>query len=279
LPPLASRGRGRGRGQERYYDVDPSDQLRELLVLRKASVPGAESAIRLWLAGWPIDLNDVRRHLPRALKSAHRFRKYLSSPTFAERFAEYLHRTPRARESWFGDRIWNEERYGLIVSAAEALAHRDADKSHDGQHALRSFAGRLTNLDESERSLVSALGGDPNALVDSIPSTFRAIFERLEQVTDSELVIARAIQQSMLELADVSARIAALMPNPVSSLLGKVSRHDDLRTSYGLFVGFGTLVLAGETDVLSNIQRLLDQLTQVLRNLSDDASRDNALRA
>lgn len=268
LPPLAVRGRGRGRGQERYYHTDPTEQIRKLLDLRKSGVSGAESAIRLWLAGYPIDLNDVRRHLPRALKSVHRFRKHLGSPAFAERFAEYLHRTPRAREAWFGDRFWNQERYDLSVKAAAALAQNDGAQSRDGQETLRRFAGRMTNLDENERGLILALGGDPDALMDQIPSTFQSIFARLEDATNDELLKARAIQQSMLELAEVSGRIAALMPNPVSSLLGKVSQHDDLHTSYGFFVGFGTLVLAGESDILMNIQMLRDQLTQVLRNLS-----------
>ncbi len=236
--------------------------------MRNSDVSAAESAVRLWLTGRPIDLNDIRRHLPRALKSVHRFRKHLGSPAFAERFAEYLHRTPRARESWFGDRFWNEERYDLAVSAASALAQSDGGQSREGQVTLRKFAGRTTNLDDNERALVAALGGDPDVLLDQIPSTFQNIFARLENATDDEFLQARAIQQSMLQLADVSARIAALMPNPVSSLLGKVSQHDDLDTSYGFFVGFGTIVLGGDSNVLMNIQLLRDQLTQVLHNLS-----------
>lgn len=269
LPPLKARGKGRGRGQERFYLDDPSRQFRVILDFRKAGVPIAECAIRLWLADFPVALNDVRRHLPYALKKLRRFRGFLQSTNFAERFAEYLQHTPRSRQTWFAEKPWDRERYNDAVEigagASEAFSRHSASK--EPKEHFRTFAAPFTKLTESERHVVAQLGADPDNLVDGIPVLYGKIFERLEWGTDAELLAAKEAQKLLLRLSAIAVQIEALFPNPVSSLLTRVALSDDLHSSYGLFAGLGIILQAKDRDAIAELKSAINQFEPILLNL------------
>jgi hypothetical protein len=265
LPPLSSKGRGRGKGQLRYYAVDPSRQLLELLGFRRRGHGIAECAVRLWLNDYAIDVSDVRRHLPRALKSVYRFRRLMASPRFATEFAEYLHRTPHAREMWFGDRTWTDERYDDAVNIGSAMSSRDRPApSH-----LTAAATRVMNLTVEERSLIVALGGDPDTILQDTLPTFYRIFESLNRSTDSDFHVARNVHRKLVVLDDIARRIAGLLPNVISSLITRISEPDELHSSYGLFLAFGMLTISNDDDgnILENLDHRANELRTALNHL------------
>lgn len=267
---------GRGQGQRRFYTFDPTDQLIALLEYRRQRVPTAECAIRLWLCCYPIEMGEVRRHLPRALRTVQRFRKMLRSPSFSTQFAEYLHNTPRARDMWLGGRTWNRDHYDDAVALAEAMVAENPE----AQSRVAAAATRFANLSEEERALIVQLGGDPDALMGSTFAVFRRIFTALERATDEDLYAARGLQRKLVVIMEVNRRIAALMPNVLSSLMSKFTDHDDLRTSWGLFAGFGMMVVArdDELDIASSLQQRIDEFSAVAARLEAESPVQNAGR-
>jgi hypothetical protein len=225
--------------------------------------------VRLWLTGFDISLDVLRRQLPTALKTVHRFRKLLRTPNFATKFAEYLTRTPRARESIFGDRSWNRERYDQTVNLALGLASNPKDLPSDVRDDFQSVIARIPKFSEQERSFIVSLGGDPDSMLAETVPIFDRIFDNLGNASDAELLRARQVQRVLLALCDVGKQIAALMPNVLSSLLARFDDEQDLHSSYGLFAAVGMLTLAerDNIDILSTLEERLSELRSALDRL------------
>lgn len=261
MPPLATRGKGRGRGQDRFYQLDPTDQLLKLLHLRSRKVPISECAIRLWLAGSEIDLQAVRRHLPRALKGVHRFRKLLQRASFAIDFAEYLQRTPRARAFWFRGVQWGERQYDKAVNFAQGMASSGAP-SLEVRDDFREVYRRTYSYTEDEQNLIRSLGAEPNELFDRVPQVFPRVVEWLASASDDDLTKISRIQNLLLAVCDSCRRLAELFPNVISAFIGRVENFEDLRSSWGVFAAAELIVLSQEEQ--SDIERVLDERLQEL---------------
>jgi DNA-binding transcriptional MerR regulator len=265
LPPLAVRGKGRGRGQERYYADDPTSQFAALLELRKSDLPVAECAVRLWLDDFPIELDVVRYHFPLALRGVKRFRGYLSNPAFADKFAEYLERRPSSRAAWFGDNSWSPKRYEKAREAMTALQSENPTTEQRG--ALRELAAKFINLNSDEKALIENLATDINVeIYDRMPSLIKETFEALD-ADDIGLPHARDVLHAIVQLGEVANAVAQRMPNPVSSLIARSMQLGELTTSYGLFLAIGSVVIAGDIDILSNMKALIETLRGVQENL------------
>lgn len=264
------RGKGRGRGQERYYSDDPTRQFAALLELRKNDVPVAECAVRLWLDNFPIDLDVVRYHFPLALRGVKRFRAYLSNPAFADKFAEYLERRPSSRTAWFGDSSWSPKRYEKAREAMTAL--QSENPTPEQRSALRELAAKFINLNSDEKALIENLATDINVeIYDRMPSLIKETLEALD-ADDVGILHARDVLQAIVQLGEIANVVAQRMPNPVSSLIARSMQLGELTTSYGLFLAIGSVVIAGDVDILSNMKALIETLSGVQKTLDQAQS-------
>lgn len=210
IAPNARRGLGQGVGSTWLYHED--DAARFLAAARLVVVercPISEAAVRLWIRGFGMEADLLRRHLRRGTRPMRRLRERLAARGAEEAglsALDTLRRRPKKRSDW-GMRAWSEpERDGIAAFVEDIVGGYvgpDRELAPETVERSKSAMGITPDVDAA----LAARGNDMGLL-------FRTAFQkhaRLDDIahdaTDEELLIGRA----MCVYADDRAKMEATL--------------------------------------------------------------------
>ena len=196
VSPNVRRGRGQGAGSTWTYAEDAAARFlaaAQLVVVERC--PISEAAARLWIRGFGMEADLLRRHLRRATAPVRSARERLTrkgAEDASHRFLDGLRRRRKNRSEW-GMRDWSGPERDDVAAFAEDIIGGYIGPERELATATVERSKAAMGITREADAKLAAAGTDMGAL-------FRAAFPKharldaiAEDATDEELLIARAI--------------------------------------------------------------------------------------
>jgi hypothetical protein len=223
IVPNTRHGLGQGAGSMWVYHEDAAARFlaaAHLVVVE--GCPISEAAVRLWIRGFGMEGELLRRHLRRAILPMRHSREMLAKRGAEEAglsVLDGLRRRPQRRSDW-GMREWSEpERDGMAAFVEDIVGGYvgpDRELAPETVERSKRAMGITPNVDAA----LAAAGNDLGLLFRTASAQHARLDEIAFDATDDELLIARAIcvyaadrakMEDTLREADASGRFVTDM--------------------------------------------------------------------
>lgn len=254
LPGGTKHGLGRGAGTYWTYPASSVARLVTFLKLRRPREPLSATAVRLWLRGHDMPLNEARRHLTTALAMPQRIRRnvaQLGTVGFAERFAENARRKPTSRKK-HGVGKYDDAAHDLYVTAAETIAQSFTDPSAplpaDGVASIAAMMNPSANV----LRIVAALGENLNQEIGTAIPLIGSVDSLSDDASDEDFLLGRTLFAGVAKIVE----LAHALP------------ETDVRRDFLILMGGGDDEVFGFACMLQAVRRLqAEGITDTLERL------------
>jgi hypothetical protein len=196
IAPNARRGLGQGVGSTWLYHEDDASRFlaaAQLVVVERC--PISEAAVQLWIRGFGMEADLLRRHLQRATRTMHRLREKLAARGAEDAglsALDALRRRPQKRSEW-GMREWSEpERDGMAAFVEDIVGGYvgpGGELAPETVERSKSAMGITPDVDAA----LAAGGNDLGLLFRTAFPKHARLDEIAQDATDEELLIGRTM--------------------------------------------------------------------------------------
>lgn len=206
LPPGTKHGLGQGPGTYWTYPASSVVRLLTFLEIRRPREPLSATAVRLWLRGHDMPLDEVRRHLATALAMPRWIRRnvaQLGTVGFAERFAEDARRKPASRKK-HGVGKFDHAAHDFYVTVGETIAQSFTNPSAplpaDGIASITVMMNPSSNV----LAVVAALGEDFKQEIGAALPLVGSVDSVSAEASDEELLLGRTLFASVAQIVTLA---------------------------------------------------------------------------